>query len=156
VAVLSRSERTSASGRRSARVPSAAEAGLLAEAALVIVAVRLAQLLLPTAGVQALVRRLGRPRRPGAGAPRAAWAVDVAGRLLPAGACLSRALATQALLERRGRPARLAIGFRREPDGRLAGHAWIEAVGAALAGEDAGRGPTLAGLRRARLSGGGR
>jgi hypothetical protein len=63
-------------------------------------------------------------------APAAVWAVDAASRLVPGPACLSRALAAQALLERRGHRAELRIGFRREPDGRLAGHAWVETAGA--------------------------
>ncbi len=102
-----------------------ADAGLLAEALLTVTTVLLARGLLPTAAVRALLRRtVGRWRR-STGAPRAAWAVDVAARLLPAGACLTRALATEALLARRGQRSRLEIGFRREADGRLAGHAWV-------------------------------
>jgi hypothetical protein len=123
--MLSRSGRRNAPGRRFARVPTAGETWLLAEAALTLTAVHIARRLLPTSRVQALLRRVGPRRRPTALTARAGWAVDVASRALPDGACLSRALTTQALLERRGCRARLAIDFRREPDGRLAGHAGI-------------------------------
>jgi hypothetical protein len=118
--MLSRSGRRNAPGRRFARVPTAGETWLLAEAALTLTAVHIARRLLPTSRVQALLRRVGPRRRPTALTARAGWAVA-----LPDGACLSRALTTQALLERRGCRARLAIDFRREPDGRLAGHAGI-------------------------------
>jgi hypothetical protein len=123
--MLSRPARQNASRRRLPRAPTAAETWLIAEATLALAAVALARLFLPTARVQALGRRLARSRPTDAGSPGAVWAVDVAGRLLPDRACVSLALATQALLERRGHRTVLAIDFRREPDGRLAGHARV-------------------------------
>lgn len=55
------------------------------------------------------------------------WAVEVASRHMPAvGTCLTRALAVQVLLTRRGYPALLHIGVVRGEEGHLQAHAWIE------------------------------
>lgn len=40
--------------------------------------------------------------------------------------CLRRAAVLYGLLRRAGRPVELVIGVRRDADGRVAGHAWLE------------------------------
>jgi hypothetical protein len=56
--------------------------------------------------------------------------VDVAARYA-GGACLARSVVLCFLLERRGVPARLRIGVRKQ-DGQLQAHAWVEAAGIRL------------------------
>jgi len=57
---------------------------------------------------------------------QARTAVTRAARALPfRTTCLVRALAEMRILAREKTPAELCIGFRRDPDGRLAGHAWV-------------------------------
>lgn len=57
---------------------------------------------------------------------QARTAVTRAARALPfRTTCLVRALAEMRILAREKAPAELCIGFRRAPDGRLAGHAWV-------------------------------
>lgn len=67
---------------------------------------------------------------------RVTWAVRVASRYLPgAPTCLVQALATQALLARRGLPARLLIGLTQGADGHFEGHAWVESDGRIVMGK---------------------
>jgi hypothetical protein len=67
---------------------------------------------------------------------RLAWAVRAAGRFLPGGTnCLVRALATQSLLGQYGYRSDLRIGVRKDSDGGLAAHAWLESSGAVVIGE---------------------
>ncbi len=78
------------------------------------------------------------PRRTVAPPPadRIAWAVGLAGRVVPGGAnCLVRALATQAMLTRHGYPSELKIGVRKTGDDRIAAHAWLECAGAIVVGD---------------------
>lgn len=111
----------------------ASERGLLAEAWLQTVAVRLALWILPFR----LVRGLRWKRAPvlsRVSAPeRVAWAVAAAGRYVLKATCLVKALAGQALLARRGHAARLCIGVAK-PAGRLEAHAWLECEGRVLLG----------------------
>jgi hypothetical protein len=43
-------------------------------------------------------------------------------------------LAGEALLHQQGSPGRLALGFGRDPAGRLEGHAWLECEGTLVVG----------------------
>lgn len=66
---------------------------------------------------------------------RIGWAVRSAGRFLPGGRrCLVQSAAVQSMLRRSGLPGRVRVGFRRETDGRLQGHAWAESQGRVLTG----------------------
>ena len=69
---------------------------------------------------------------------RVVWAVQGVGRRLPGMTCLVQALAANAMLARRGVPARVRIGVRRSatPTAPLDAHAWLEsAAGRVLIGD---------------------
>ena len=95
--------------------------------------------LFPFGVVQRVAARLERRRAsehsdPGA-ARRVVWAVDVASRYIPASKnCLNRALTAKVLLARHGLSTHLRIGVRRNPEGELKAHAWVEAVDGILIG----------------------
>jgi hypothetical protein len=58
------------------------------------------------------------------------WAVNRAGRFLFADrGCLTQALLGETLLIRAGFPAKLCIGVRRQPDGSMLAHAWVDSAG---------------------------
>jgi hypothetical protein len=67
-------------------------------------------------------------RRPSADAVRRIpWAVTTAGRHVPGGRhCLAKAIVAKALLDAEGVPVRLRVGVRRDEDGVLRGHAWLD------------------------------
>ena len=88
------------------------------------------------AGVERVARRPpGRPDPAPAEAARIAWAVSSASRLAPSASCLTRALAAEALLRRRGHAADLRFGVALDERGRLQAHAWIESEGGVLLGD---------------------
>lgn len=123
--------------RRAHPGPSWAERSLRLEAVLLVAAIRVGLWLLPLRALRRWLALLGRaPRAPWeAGSPdRVARAVARAGRSVPRATCLAQALAGQVLLERRGHPARLRIGFRWSDDRRLEGHAWVESAGRIVTG----------------------
>ena len=63
------------------------------------------------------------------------WAIDAVGHRLPIFKnCLNRALATQLLLRRRGRRAKLQFGVIRNSEGRVEFHAWLERDGEIIIG----------------------
>jgi hypothetical protein len=129
----------------------AADRWLLAQAALLVVAVRLGLWLLPFRIVRrlvsrrvdrhiswpfnALLPRTGRGGRVVRATPeRVTWAVNVVSQYVPAAACLTRALAAEALLAWHGYPAQLRIGVAKGAAGRLEAHAWLEHEGQILIG----------------------
>lgn len=64
-----------------------------------------------------------------------AWAVAVAGTLVPGGAhCLSQATSLQILLSRRGFESHIRFGIRRPGGAPLMAHAWLEYRGDVLIG----------------------
>lgn len=66
---------------------------------------------------------------------RMIWAVDVVGRrLFPQNPCLTQAVVVQRLLRRRGIPAELRIGVRKEQGATLEAHAWVEHEGEVVMG----------------------
>ena len=84
-----------------------------------------------------LVERIARPAgasdpTPGE-ADRIGWAVGSAARFLPDATCLPQALAAEAILRRRGHPARLRLGVTRNADG-VEAHAWVESYGRGIVG----------------------
>lgn len=121
-------------GRRWAALPPG-DRGLLFRALVTLVRVRLTRAM----PVERLgVVEVGSSARASRAIPdprRIAWAVRAAGRFLPGGQrCLVQSVAVQSMLRRSRLPGRVRIGFRRETDGRLRGHAWVESQGAVLTG----------------------
>lgn len=86
---------------------------------------------------RALVRRGAVAERP----ERLARIVEVASALVPAGRhCLTRAMALETLLLRRGHPARVEFGVLRTAQQDLEAHAWVLCDGRILiGGESAAR-----------------
>ncbi len=130
------------------------ERRLLLTTALLVGCVRVGLWVLPFPTVR---RLLGRLRRPAAAArdgnelpsERIAWAVNVVGKRIPGGGnCLVQALATQVLLDRRRRTARLRIGVAKDRQGNLEAHAWVESDGTIIiGGSDVSRFVALEGKR---------
>jgi hypothetical protein len=116
----------------------------LAEATVVLAAMRLALALLPFGAVRdgavRLARLLARDGSAAASADVAvARAVRRAVRLVRGSRCLPQALAGFVLLARRDRPSRVRIGVRREIGEPFGAHAWLEtAAGIPIGGEEAG------------------
>lgn len=125
--------------RRFLELP-APERHLLIKAVLLLVAIRLGLAVLPFRTLRRLLagrgeRAAGWRRTDRVSPDRIAWAVMAAGRYAPGRAtCLVEALAVEALLARRGYPARLRVGVAREEDGRLQAHAWVESGGRVVIG----------------------
>lgn len=63
------------------------------------------------------------------------WAMEALSRRLPLFKnCLNRALATQLMLRKRGREAKLQFGVTRDPQGKFEAHAWLERDGRIVIG----------------------
>jgi Transglutaminase-like superfamily len=119
--------------RRCARL-SWAEWRLLADAGVLLVAVRAALWALPWNRAIGLVRsvRISSPARLGGSSPsidRLEWAVRNASRLVPYASCLTQALALHRLLCRAGYSSSLQIGIAKKPGRPLSSHAWVEHEG---------------------------
>lgn len=114
------------------------ERSLLLRAALLLMAVRLALVVMPFRSVERATRRLreGGVDAPAGGIPRErlVWAVEAADRSLPGARCLAQAIVLKALLERYGYPARIRLGFAKDGDERFEGHAWVECRGQVMSG----------------------
>src|SRR5215207_6673 len=113
------------------------EQWLLIKAALLVGSTRLGLKLLPFRVLRRLVESLSRPivSLPASvrfSAEKVAWAVDLVSRYVPA-TCLSRALAAQVLLARRGYPVLLHFGAVKEGE-RFLAHAWLESEGQVVIG----------------------
>lgn len=113
------------------------ERRLVLDALALVVVTRLALTTLPFQRAQRIAE--GWARRPG----RAAWrptagqiafAVTAVARYVPAATCLTRALATRALLAHYGYAGDLRIGVAKSDSGTLEAHAWIEYDGRILVG----------------------
>ena len=110
----------------------------LREAAIALILARLAVRFLPSARLFAWADRPTRRIRRFAvdDANWVAWAVEhAATRPGMHALCLPRALATQAMLRRRGIANRLCLGVARD-GGELAAHAWIEVGNKKIVGGD--------------------
>ena len=120
------------------------ERALLSTAFRLMVVVRTALWLLPSRVLIRLVstvvaahaeRRAPVVRRRAMSIASVVWAIETAGRRVPAATCLTQALAGMILLGRHGHPSTLRLGVARGPAGFRA-HAWLEANGRALIGGD--------------------
>ncbi|CAN5807530.1 hypothetical protein BH23ACT11_BH23ACT11_01070 [soil metagenome] len=123
--------------RKFLRLPYA-ERWLLIKAALLLAIVRLGMQLLPFQTLRRLVDRLSKPSGRLQATDRSSieeivWAVELSGRYMP-GTCLTRALAAQILLARRGYPVSLHIGAVREEGEKFLAHAWLETGGRVVIG----------------------
>ena len=90
--------------------------------------------LLPFQTLRRLLPRMAQPIKTlqeveKASVDKVAWAVMVASHYIPGARCLAQALATQVLLEWRGYPTQLRIGFTRDKGGQMSAHAWVESEG---------------------------
>jgi len=113
---------------------------LLINALLLLGAIRLGLKLLPFQTLRRLLARMAQPIRrlqqaEKASVDKVAWAVMVASHYIPGARCLAQALATQVLLERRGYPTQLRIGFTRGKGGQMSAHAWVESEGRVAIGD---------------------
>lgn len=107
---------------------------LIINALLLLGAIRLGLKLLPFQTLRRLLARMDQPtgtlqEAEKASVDKVAWAVMVASHYIPRARCLAQALATQVLLERRGYPTQLRIGFTRGKGGQMSAHAWVESEG---------------------------
>jgi len=117
--------------RRFVQLP-AAEKRLLLEALGFHWAARLGLWLVPFRRISGFVKGLEENRQPvSCSMPTevAAWAVAATTYLTPRATCLSKSLALQAMLRRRGRPAELRIGVAKSSGEPLEAHAWVELEG---------------------------
>jgi hypothetical protein len=99
---------------------------LLAEACVLLGAIRVALSVLPWRRAHVLIHslRIGPPA--GVSIGRLEWAVRNASRLVPRATCLTRAFALDRLLCRAGYQSSVQIGVAKEPSGRFVAHAWVE------------------------------
>jgi hypothetical protein len=121
---------------------SADERRLVLKAALLLACIRLTLGFVPFRAIRRLL--VGRPRMVSGRVSRqlcddVAWAVTAVSQRLPrwAAACLSQALAVQAMLAHRGQPSRMHVGVMRGERGELAAHAWVECEGRIVIGGSA-------------------
>ena len=106
-----------------------AERRLLAEAAPLVLLVRLLLWALPSPVILRWVRRIGVGGRD-ASAPSipidtVIWAVEAVSRRVPRASCLTQAVSAQLLLQRHGYASTLCVGVARGTQG-LSAHAWLE------------------------------
>ena len=106
-----------------------------------VAALRLTVMVVPFRRLRAFARGLARPR-PGSPQPvpgeadRIGWAVESSSRFVPGTRCLTRALAGETLLVRRGHPAELRLGVAKDASGRVRAHAWVECYGRVVVGDE--------------------
>ena len=113
---------------------------LLIESGVALTAIKLGLWLLPFRVLRRLLAKVAvRTTRTSRYEPKVVkkviWAVNLTGAHIPLFRnCLNRALAAQALLNRRGQPVTLRIGVGRGEEGEFRAHAWIESEGRVVLG----------------------
>jgi hypothetical protein len=117
----------------------ATEWWLRAEAAAMLIIVRLGLRILPYRTARQLLDRSAGPAAEGPSIEhvrRIARAVTVVARRLRGSTCLVQALAANVMLRRRGLASEISIGVRRSGSGttKLEGHAWVEHDGTVILG----------------------
>jgi hypothetical protein len=114
----------------------AADRRLAAQAAVWLIAFRVALWTMPFARVNDVAKRAGAKRSSGpAPAPgRVAWAVETAARSIPKATCLTQALAAQVMLERTGEHPEIHLGVATDR-GAFEAHAWLELNGRPMVGD---------------------
>lgn len=63
-------------------------------------------------------------------------AVEAVTRFVPGAMCVAQSLAGQEMLRRRKATSRIHFGFRRLPEGKINGHAWLEVEGQVVTGDE--------------------
>ncbi len=63
------------------------------------------------------------------------WGIKLMSSYTPDASCLTQALTTVALMGRIGQPADLRIGVRKDNEGALKAHAWVESQGKIVMGK---------------------
>ncbi|MGC2491326.1 lasso peptide biosynthesis B2 protein [Candidatus Binatus sp.] len=114
----------------------AADRRLLGSAAAALVKARLLVMFVP-------IRKILQPVTPRAGvisqgteAAKIGWAVETAGRIVPAGGnCLVRAIAGREMLARRGIGSHVRVGVAKNSPDLLRAHAWLECGDRIITGE---------------------
>jgi Transglutaminase-like superfamily len=106
---------------------------LLVKTVFLLAAIRIGLKILPFHRLRGFLAKIARPsaklqKADEAYANKVVWAVTAVSPYLRA-ICLPQALAAQVLLDRRGYPAQLRIGFTRDKGGRMSAHAWVESQG---------------------------
>lgn len=109
---------------------------LLAEAAIVLIRVRLALTFSSFTKIQRklLPAAVLPVHLPAPALARMSWCVRSMARLVPGASCLTQALALQKLLHGRGVASELKLGVRRDGPGGLAAHAWVLVDGKVVIG----------------------
>lgn len=121
--------------RKFARL-SLSEQALLANAVLLLVAVRAALWLLPWRRAVVMFGPSRISSSPQFSVDRVEWAVRNASRFVPRATCLTRALALHRLLSRTGHSSTMQIGVAKAPGERFVAHAWVEHDGDTLLGSE--------------------
>jgi hypothetical protein len=116
------------------------EQRLFARATLTVAAIRIGLWVLPFRILRRVLPRTARDAGDGPGEniasmEKVAWAVGMAGRIVPRTTCLCQALAVQVLLARQGCPTTLTIGVAKSQEGQLEAHAWVEIEGRIVIGK---------------------
>ena len=124
--------------RKFLRLPFARKA-LLIQVSLQLLLIRAGLSLFPFARIYGWIKRFHRLSQPRVMISDALesipWAVNLAGKVwFGDEGCLPQAILGECLLIRKGYPAKMTIGVRRQPDGTLIAHAWVECNGQNLIG----------------------
>jgi transglutaminase superfamily protein len=135
----------------------AKERRLLLTAFLVVLATRLALVILPSRVIIRVVARISSARRGGRATglfpnplstPRGrstdkgrdarliTWAVERVSLRIPGATCLTQALSAHILLLKHGYPSQLCLGVARSDKGDFRAHAWLESEGRVVIGAD--------------------
>jgi hypothetical protein len=120
------------SALRRARELTAAERGLLLEALLLLVCVRVGLRLFSFTTLRDRLERRVLPE--GCPVDRIVWAVNAMGRRVPGTNCLAGALVCHSMLRRHGHTPAFRIGVRRGHASALDAHAWVECEGSVVIG----------------------
>jgi len=117
---------------------SSGDRSLLTRAFFVMVLVRLGLSVMPFQTLRRFLARLAVVIRVAAppfhAVPRIIWAIEAASRFLPAITCLTQALAAKVLLAHYGHAPALRIGVKKDADGKVCAHAWVEIDDGAVIG----------------------
>lgn len=111
------------------------ERGLLLNALVVVIAVRITLWVLPFPRLQRFIRswhKLPFSVPPDTSVACLVWAVSAASRRVPFASCLTQSLALQFLLAQAGHPSQLRFGINKDPNTGFHAHAWVEWAGITL------------------------
>ena len=107
---------------------------LLWKALAVVIAFRLALLVMKHRRIAQFIKVNPSPKGPVRPPLAIAWAVHHTARLIPFAHCLTQALSLQYLLGQQGMTSTIRVGVQTDKNGRLASHAWLVHDGEVLLG----------------------